>query len=133
MATNKTFTVAGVSTLNGVTKVRFANDFVSRIKVLAKNGHEDVNLKEFDKAMSKAEVCETLINDPEFQGEAAQGAIAEFVVRNCKDMAPKAKPAVNDIVKAEAEATPASEKDEDVLSSIKAAEETVLEEEEVTS
>jgi len=105
MATNKTFTVAGVSTLNGVTKVRFANDFVSRIKVLAKNGHEDVNLKEFDKAMSKAEVCETLINDPEFQGEAAQGAIAEFVVRNCKDMAPKAKKTKvkPDLAKAEAE------------------------------
>ena len=120
MATNKTFTVAGVSTLNGVTKVRFANDFVSRIKVLAKNGHEDVHLKEFDTAMTKAEICETLINDPDFTAEAAQGAIAEFVVRNCKAMAPK-------------EATPADEKDEDVLTSIKAAEETVLEEEEVTS
>ena len=109
MATNKTFTLAGVSTLKGVTKVRFANDFVSRIKVLDKNGHTDVNLKEFDKAMTKAEICQTLINDPDFQGEAAQGAISEFVVRNCKDMAPK-------------KATPASEKDEDVISSIKSAE-----------
>ena len=92
MATNKTFTVAGVSTLNGVTKVRFANDFVARIKILAKNGHVDVNLKEFDNAMTKAQICETLINDKDFQGEAAQGAISEFVVRNCKDMAPDANP-----------------------------------------
>ena len=96
MATNKTFTVAGVSTLKGVTKVRFANDFVSRIKVLDKNGHTDVNLKEFDKAMTKAEICQTLINDPDYQGEAAQGAISEFVVRNCKDMAPKKATPVSD-------------------------------------
>ena len=84
MATMKTFTVAGVSTLNGVTKVRFANDFVSRIKILDKNGHTDVILKEFDTAMTKAQVCETLLSDADFQGEAAQGAISEFVVRNCK-------------------------------------------------
>ena len=66
-------------------------------------------VKEFPNAMTKAQICETLINDPDFQGEAAQGAISEFVVRNCKDMAPK-------------KATPAAEKDEDVLSSIKSAE-----------
>ena len=34
MATTKTFSVADTSTLNGVTKVRFANDFVSRLKIL---------------------------------------------------------------------------------------------------
>jgi len=96
MATNKTFTVAGVSTNKGVTKVRFANDFVARIKILDKNGHTDVNLKEFDKAMTKAEICKTLISDPDFQGEAAQGAISEFVVRNCKDMAPKKASLVSD-------------------------------------
>ena len=42
------------------------------------------DLKEFDSPMSKAQVCETLLNDADFQGEAAQGAISEFVVRNCK-------------------------------------------------
>ena len=87
MATNKTFTVAGVSTFNGVTKVRFANDFVARIKILDKNGHTEVNLKEFDTPMTKAQVCETLINDSSFQDEASQGAISEFVVRNCKEIA----------------------------------------------
>ena len=39
------YTVAGVSTLNGDTKIRFAND-VMRIKVLAKNGHENIQLVE---------------------------------------------------------------------------------------
>jgi hypothetical protein len=96
MATMKTFTVAGVSTLNGVTKVRFANDFVSRIKILDKNGHTDVILKEFDNAMTKAQVCETLLSDADFQGEAAQGAISEFVVRNCKEIAAEINQAVEE-------------------------------------
>lgn len=55
MATNKTYTVAGVSTLEGKTKMRFAND-VMRIKILAKNGHSNVELIELPHAMTKAEI-----------------------------------------------------------------------------
>jgi hypothetical protein len=55
MATNKTYTVAGVSTLSGKTKMRFANDTM-RIKILAKNGHTDVELLELPHAMTKAEI-----------------------------------------------------------------------------
>ena len=82
--TNKTFSVAGVSTLNGTTKVRFANDFVSRFKILAKNDHQDINLIELGGDFTKAEVCQILMSHPSFQNEAAQSAIAEFVVRNVK-------------------------------------------------
>jgi hypothetical protein len=82
--TNKTFNVAGVSTLKGVTKVRFANDFVGRFKILAKNGHEDINLIELGEDLTKAEVCQVLMAHPNFQDEAAQTAISEFVVRNVK-------------------------------------------------
>ena len=89
--TSKTYCVAGTSTIVGSVKVRFGNDFVSRIKILDKNGHTDVILKEFDSPMSKAQVCETLLNDADFQGEAAQGAISEFVVRNCKTIAAEIK------------------------------------------
>lgn len=53
MATSKTFTVVGVSTLNGKTKVRFANDFASRIKNLVKGGHTNVELFELPEAMTK--------------------------------------------------------------------------------
>lgn len=84
MATTKTFSVAGVSTLNGKTKVRFANDFVNRFKILAKNGHTDIELIELGGEFSKAEVCQILMAHDKFQGEAAQSAIAEFVVRNVK-------------------------------------------------
>ena len=50
------FKVAGVSTLNGVTKVRFANDFVSRVKMLVKGGHIDIELFELTEPLTKPEV-----------------------------------------------------------------------------
>ena len=49
-----TFKVVGVSTLNGVTKVRFANDFVSRVKMLIKAGHTDIELIELAEPLTKA-------------------------------------------------------------------------------
>jgi len=83
--TNKTFEVAGVSTLNGVTKIRFANDYVSRFKALIKNGHEDIRLIDLGKKLTKADICKVLMAHPDFQDEAAQGAIAEYVVRNVRE------------------------------------------------
>ena len=46
MSTNKTYTVAGTSVSNGKTKVRFAQDYVSRFKILNKNGHTDIERSE---------------------------------------------------------------------------------------
>ena len=86
MATAKTFEVAGTSTLNGITKVRFANDYVGRFKILAKNGHDNIELIELGEKMTKAEICQMLIQHPKFQSEEQQGAIAEFVVRNCREI-----------------------------------------------
>jgi hypothetical protein len=57
MATDKKFTVAGASTLSGVTKIRFANDTM-RIKILSKNGHEDIELIELPVEMTKAEIIQ---------------------------------------------------------------------------
>ena len=84
MATNKTYTVAGTSTNNGVTKVRFAQDYVGRFKILNKNGHSDIELLELDNAMSKSDICKMLLGHEKFQTEAQQSAITEFVVRNIK-------------------------------------------------
>ena len=96
MATNKTYTVAGTSTSNGKTKVRFAQDYVSRFKILNKNGHTDIELIELGSAMSKADICKMLMGHEKFQSEAQQSAISEFVVRNIKksDTAPVSTPAV---------------------------------------
>ena len=60
MSTNKLYTVAGTSSFNGKTKVRFANDYVSRFKILTKNGHENIEIMELDSAMSKGDICKFL-------------------------------------------------------------------------
>jgi hypothetical protein len=56
----KLFTVAGTATQNGVTKARFANDMVSRVKILAKNGCTEINLVELPKPMTKLEALQYL-------------------------------------------------------------------------
>jgi hypothetical protein len=53
MKNEKLFTVAGTATQNGVTKARFANDLVARIKILNKSGCTDINLIELPHAMTK--------------------------------------------------------------------------------
>ena len=57
-----TFTVAGVSTQYGITKVRFANDLVSRFKLLSKGGHSPLELIELPKGMTKSEACQYLLD-----------------------------------------------------------------------
>ena len=83
---SKTFSVSGVSTVNSKTKIRFANDYVGRFKVLIKNGHEDINLIELGGEFTKAEVVQILMNHPNFQDEASQSAISEYAVRNVKEI-----------------------------------------------
>lgn len=56
---NGTFKVAGVSRLNGQVKVRFAND-LTRVKMLAKSGHTDIELMELPQAMTKPEAVSYL-------------------------------------------------------------------------
>ena len=91
--TEKTYTVAGTSKFNGSTKVRFANDFVGRFKILTKNKHENIELVEFGSSMSKADICKALLAHDKFQSEEQQSAITEFVVRNIKSKqeAPKSE------------------------------------------
>ena len=60
MASEKLYTVAGTATHNGVTKVRFANDLVARIKILTKAGATDINLVELPRAMTKLEALQHL-------------------------------------------------------------------------
>ncbi len=80
---NRTFKVAGVSTdPKGSTKIRFANDYVARIKILNMRKHTDINLVELDAPMSKAAICDFLMSHDKFQSEAAQTAISSFVKRN---------------------------------------------------
>jgi hypothetical protein len=61
MATTKTYTVAGSTTLNGKTKIRFCND-VMRIKVLDKNGHQNINLVDLPEPMTKGQIAQYLFD-----------------------------------------------------------------------
>lgn len=88
MATNKTFAVAGVSTLEGKTKLRFAND-VMRIKILAKNGHTDIDLVELPREMSKAEIAQHLVEIGFGKGNAAVEAAIAYTAK--KNPAPEAE------------------------------------------
>lgn len=99
--TNKTFTVAGTSTLNGKTKVRFAQDYVGRFKILLKNGHENIELIELGESMNKADICKMLMAHPKFQSEEQQSAIAQFVVKNIKT-APQEVVAADEVAPVEA-------------------------------
>lgn len=78
MATDKLFKVVGVSKHNGEYKVRFAND-IMRIKVLAKNGHEDIRLIELEQPMLKNDAVLALSEVDEFQDTAAQSAINDYI------------------------------------------------------
>ena len=97
MATDKTFTVAGVSTLNGNCKIRFAND-VLRVKNLAKSGHEDIRLVELNEAMLKTEAAKFIQALPEFEDAVAQEAIAEYLSKHDKAPRVQVKKAVKKAV-----------------------------------
>ena len=82
MATMKTFAVTGVSTLDGVTKIRFAND-ATRIKILAKNGHTNVELIDLPREMTKAEIAQYLVETNFANGRPeVEAAVADLAKKN---------------------------------------------------
>jgi hypothetical protein len=114
MATDKLFTVAGTSKLDGEMKVRFAND-VMRVKVLDKHGHTDITLVELPEPMTKLAAVKFIKSIDEFQGVAEQAAIADYLDRNdekpakakAEKTAKPAKAATAKAPKAKAEKAPA--------------------------
>lgn len=73
----KTFTFAGVSDLNGVYKVRFANA-ADRVKVLHRNGHLDIRLVPLAKEMTKHDAVLAIMNLEGFEDLNAQQAFDDF-------------------------------------------------------
>ncbi len=89
----ETFKVAGTSKLpTGETKVRFAND-MTRVKVLLKGGHTDIDLVELPKAMTKEDIVAYLIKMDFADGNADKAAAiqAEAAKRKVSEASPKAK------------------------------------------
>ena len=79
--TEKTFNVAGVSNLNGMLKVRFANG-LDRVKTLMRNGHTDIELFEFPEADTKAELIDKLLQvvfvNPEYADVVKRTAVEKY-------------------------------------------------------
>ena len=88
------FTHAGVSKLNGEFKVRFANDAL-RVKVLAKNGHSDIDIVELKTPMTKEDAIAYLVGidfatQNGVTNAAVQAALEEAIDKRVVK-APKAK------------------------------------------
>ena len=109
MATDKLFTVAGISKLNGEYKVRFANDMM-RIKVLAKHGHEDIRLADLEGEFTKLDAARAILALEDFEDATAQATITEYIEDNTPKAkatpAPKAKAVVKAAPKAPAKVAP---------------------------
>lgn len=110
-----TFKYAGVSKLNGKVKARFANDQM-RVKVLAKNGHSDIDIIELEYPMTKEDAVAFLLKINFDQGNAVVRAALEAEVEKRGEKpakAPKAKAAPKkskpsmDAIKAKAQAAKA--------------------------
>lgn len=89
MATDKLFTVAGSSTQDGKTKVRFAND-VMRIKILSKNGHTNINLIELPKALNKVDAVRYMQSQNFGDGDLDIQAAMAHVLKKYKASEPVA-------------------------------------------
>ena len=77
MADNKLYTVAGTAEQHGMTKVRFANDFVSRIKILDKNGCTNIQLFELPEPMTKLDALRWL-KEQDLGGDAGYAVDAKL-------------------------------------------------------
>ena len=84
-----TFSVAGTSSLNGVTKVRYAND-ITRVKNLAKGGHDNIDLIDLGRSLPKDEIAAYLQSINFADGNAVK---AEAIAREVAKRTPKAAPA----------------------------------------
>ena len=88
-----TFAVAGVSTANGISKVRFSNDVAQRTYMLARTGHTDITLVELSGELSKLDAAIELKDADAMQGENEKAVIAAFIEKNTpREAAPRGRP-----------------------------------------
>lgn len=78
------FTHAGVSRYKGEFKVRWAND-AARVKVLAKNGHSDIDVIELPNPMTKVEAVQYLLSINFDNGNAAVRAALDEALEKRAD------------------------------------------------
>lgn len=123
----QSFKVAGITTHNTVSKVRFTDDMVRRVKQFGKGGATRIDLIELPSEMTKVEALKYLQAHSDFQSAEDQALIADALADrektkrevSVKVSKAKAKPSVDAIkarVKKAKEVTP-----EEVLAATTAA------------
>ena len=111
---NQTFKVAGITTHNGNTKVRFTDDMVRRIKQFTKGGASRIDLVELPSEMTKVEALQHIATLEMFASPGDQATIADTLADKMKEASKgtvkvkvaktKAKPSI-DAIKARAKKT----------------------------
>lgn len=86
MAKN-TFKVAGITTHNTVSKVRFTDDMVRRVKQFSKGGATRIDLIELPSEMTKVEALKYLQAHSDFKNAEDQALIADALAD--REKAPK--------------------------------------------
>jgi hypothetical protein len=82
-----TFKVAGITTHNGNSKVRFTDDMVRRVKQFGKGGATRIDLVELPSEMTKVEALKYLQTHSDFQSSGDQLLINDSLADRSK--APK--------------------------------------------
>jgi hypothetical protein len=81
----QTFKVAGITTHNGNTKIRFTDDMVRRIKQFTKGGASRIDLVELPTEMDKIEALKHIATLEMFASPGDQATIADTLADKTKE------------------------------------------------
>ena len=73
------FKVAGITTHNGNSKVRFTDDLIRRVKQFTKGGASRIDLIELPNAMTKLEALKYLQSHADYQSPDDQALISDAI------------------------------------------------------
>lgn len=76
---DQTFKVAGITTHNGNSKVRFTDDLIRRVKQFSKGGATRIDLIELPNEMTKLEALKYLQAHADFQSPEDQALIGDSI------------------------------------------------------
>lgn len=82
---DQTFKVVGITVHGDSTKVRFTDDMVRRIKQFTKGGATRCDFIELPNEMTKLEALKYMATRPEYQSEADQATIADYIADREKE------------------------------------------------
>ena len=94
------FKVAGITTHNGNSKIRFTDDLIRRVKQFTKGGASRIDLIELPNAMTKVEALRYLQAHADFQSASDQALITDSIEDRTKvngEVKVKSKPSMDAI------------------------------------